>query len=704
MNAGHALPTRPIPRRHELRWLLAGLGLFLLLYVLWLGRGAETELPRQRLGSLSIAFTSLLAAWSCAEAARRGAPWPRLWLGLALGQLAWAAIPLPLAELNFGLSLTGSLLCLGGLLAERPWLVQRPLRLLSLADVIIGGVALIALLGQALLPRGVSGMVLRYPLADLLPCLVFLIFFLLPHPRPAWPLLAAGLGLLLAALSSAQFGLQLNQYQAGGPADLGWVLRNVLISSAAWSSAQRLQVTAERLRRLLPLLATLLLGWYAVFSWQTHLPAGLFNLLLSSALALVLIARQGIALGEVELERYAGLVNSIADPIFVCDGRGKIQLANPALLRVTGCGPDEMIGQSVLTLFANGPGSSLNEATLQRASQSNGWDGELMLRRASGALLPVWLSLRPIAPTQRRGRRLALAGSAHDLSDPKSQQAALEMTYEQLEQAHAALEMLNAQLEEKVAEKTLSLSAAYDRLEEQNRALQQLDQLKSDFISLVSHELRAPLTNIAGGIELVLHQARRLPQPTTETLTLVQAEIERLTRFVETILDLSALDAGRMPLYPAPLTLSDLLPQWQRQIRHLPDRQRVEWQISPNLPPILADEQALSSIIFHLLDNAFKYAPQGKIGIGAAQQGAWVLLTVCDEGPGIPAESLDLLFQRFYRHNRDDQTVYGHGLGLYIVRRLLEAMNGRIEAANAAQGGAIFTCWLPVYEEINPEV
>lgn len=721
MNASHALPTRPISQRHELRWQLAGLGLFLLLYILWLGRGGEVSLPRPWVGSLSTTFSALLAAWCCWQVGQRTETLPRLWNGMAFGQLFWALFSLlhlltpahsALSGLSFGLALAGSLAWLAGLLAEHPWQVARPIRLINILDMAIGMIALTVLLGQTLLPNTLPLAPLRFALADLLPCLLFLGFFLLQRQRSAWPFLAAGLGFLLASLSSSR--LALGSYQAGGPGDLGWMLRDLLISSAALIAQQRspllrLEIILTRLQRLLPMIATLLLSWYAVFSWQMHLATASFDLLLSFGLLLVLIARQGVALGEVEMAQYAGLVNSIADPIFVCDDRGRIRLANRALLQVTGCSETSILGQPVQTLFAAGPGGVLNETVLRRALYGNGWDGELALRHANGTLLPVWLSLRPISDAPRPGtlrrERLALAGSAHDLSDPKSQQAALEMAYEQLEQAHAELERLNAGLEEKVSEKTLSLSAAYQQLEAQNRTLQQLDALKSDFISLVSHELRAPLTNIAGGIELVLHQARRLPQPTTETLTLVQAEIERLTRFVETILDLSALDAGRMPLYPAPLALSDLLPQWQRQIRHLPDRQRVQWQIPTNLPLVLADDQALSSILFHLLDNAFKYAPEGNITVRAAEQGDWIILAVQDEGAGIAPDSMELLFQQFYRRNRDNQTVYGHGLGLYIVRRLLEAMNGRIEAANAPQGGAVFTCWLPRYvEDSSPEV
>ena len=112
---------------------------------------------------------------------------------------------------------------------------------------------------------------------------------------------------------------------------------------------------------------------------------------------------------------------------------------------------------------------------------------------------------------------------------------------------------------------------------------------------------------------------------------------------------------------------------------------------------MLADEQALTSILFHLLDNAFKYAPEGHIWLSAAQTAdRRIRVQVKDEGPGIPPDVIPMLFDQFYRSNpKDAQTVYGHGLGLYIVQRLLDAMEGEIQAENCPQGGASFTFWLP---------
>jgi signal transduction histidine kinase len=222
--------------------------------------------------------------------------------------------------------------------------------------------------------------------------------------------------------------------------------------------------------------------------------------------------------------------------------------------------------------------------------------------------------------------------------------------------------------------------------------------MKSDFVGLVSHELRAPLTNIRGGVEL-LQRIRDLPGSAAENLGLVGAETQRLTRFVESILDLTALDAGRMPFYPAPLVLQSVLPVLKQLLTYLPGAERVVWKIPEHLPFVMADDQALTSVIFHLVDNAIKYATEGKIEVLAGVEDNRLRVCVSDEGQGIDPEAIPHLFQRFYRASSDSQLVYGHGLGLYIVKRMLEAMNGQIEAGNNPDGGACFTFWLPLVDE-----
>ena len=171
-------------------------------------------------------------------------------------------------------------------------------------------------------------------------------------------------------------------------------------------------------------------------------------------------------------------------------------------------------------------------------------------------------------------------------------------------------------------------------------------------------------------------------------------------RFVETILDLSALDAGRIPFSSTPLVLQDVLKVLKRELETIPGAQRVGWEIPEGLPFIYSDEHALVSIFFHLIDNAIKYAPTGPIIVTAKADSPHMVIQVVDHGPGIPTEALPLLFKKFYRFQQEDaQTVYGHGLGLYIVRRLLQMMGGDIQATNPPEGGVCFTFWLPIIEE-----
>jgi K+-sensing histidine kinase KdpD len=175
------------------------------------------------------------------------------------------------------------------------------------------------------------------------------------------------------------------------------------------------------------------------------------------------------------------------------------------------------------------------------------------------------------------------------------------------------------------------------------------------------------------------------------TLRLMQGEIRRLTRFVENILNLSALDAGRLELRPIPLSLSVAVEEVLHNHFFGPGLERIVNRVSPDLPLILADESALLSVLHHLLDNALKYAADGPVIICARLQSDVLRIEVVDRGPGIPPEKRHLLFERFQRLDaRDSQTVYGYGLGLYLSRRLLTAMQSDLCYERPAQGGACF--------------
>ncbi len=735
--------SRPLTgKSFPLKYGSLGAASFLGLYAAWLLLGARSQGERLVVGNLALFFVAAaacaLAFWArhTARHNARGTAMQRSWLllGAGLGCLAAANLARTGLDVAYGsevtqgtlanwLSLAAYPLLLAGLIFYPRRLRQTSGNLRLLMEITITSAVLLTL-GWLILVAPVTNSAhfngntfwaMVYPLGDLTLLLFVLDAFLLTDPNSSSPPLAllflGWLAFLLSDLGLSTLA-SYNIYQVGSPIDLGWAIGYCLIglgglyqanhpedpalAAAREDKGEAAPINArQRVQSNLPLLLTFILAIYSLISWQIVGQGDSLGLWMTLVLGLVLIARQGVIAGEIEQQQYASLVNSVAEPTFVCDARGRLKLVNPALLQAAGYAQiQDLIDRPMQMLFAP---EELPHAVVQ-LSLNQGWSGEVHLYRKDGAALPVYLSLRPIL--RRMSERPALAGTAHDLSQQKRQQAALKEAYEQVAAAHRELETLNEQLEIKVLEKTQNLSQAYLQLEEQNRTLQKLDEVRTDFVSLVSHELRAPLTNISGGIELMLGSPQPLPERLRESLQLVQAETRRLDNFVAAILDISALDAGRVPFYSIPLSLGTVAAAVQRQFGPLASAGRLHWKIPTDLPFVLADEHALPSVFFHLIDNALKYAPEGEIEVSAFPAGELVVAEIDDEGPGIPPDALSLVFDRFYRlHNGDAQTVYGHGLGLYIVRRLLQAMGGDIRAENRPFGGARFTFWLNAVQE-----
>jgi len=717
------------------------LGLFVLfsgLYLLmWLAARPASDLWQVVVSHLAPVPLGVLAAR--AALARRTDPalppyFRRAWayLGLAMvlwlmGGLIWLSLRLvtgeraPLPSLGDPVYMAGHLLALAAL-AGFPFLPSGPFgRLRVLLDMgILSGVSLT--LGWLLLIQpaffsafagdsealGAAVWQALYPALD-----VALIIALLnvaitrdlagAHLGFRW--LAAGLtALVIGDLAYSYLNLR-GQIEVSVLFDLGRLGGFALLGYAARSSGQAeggLRLTAwapwrRRFQALLPLAASLALGAYTLVNWQASGRLDPFAFGMTVLLGLAVVARQGVLAGETELRQYAQLVENAADPAFVCDRAGRLRLTNPAFAAAIGLPSVEALQQHTLFDFI------VEEAPLADVRVptrgfwplvfSDGWSGEISLRRVDGSEFPVYLSLRPVP--DEMGAPLMMAGTAHDLSVQKRQQNALIAAYEAASAARQALQDLNAQLEAKVAEKTRELAL-------QNEELKTLDRLKSEFVSLVSHELRAPLTNIAGGMELALLRSAELPERARAHLATVQAEIRRLNRFVETILDLSALEAGRLPLTLAPLEVAAVLAPLQAQWAAAPGGERVRVALPSQLPPVLADERALASVLFHLVDNALKYAPEGEVLVQVEAMPSRVRFSVSDHGPGVPTELREVIFNKFQRLNAaDSQTVYGHGLGLYMVRRLLHALNSDITVADAPGGGARFMFELPLVFETD---
>lgn len=578
-----------------------------------------------------------------------------------------------------------------------------PARFRFLLDLIVNsGVAVTLgwlLLGRAF-PVGPQQVVpTLYPIADMV-LLMVIVNLALAGAVARSTAYVLGLSLIFMTLSDYANSL-LSLYQsdpAGTFLSLGWVLAYLLMGNEVIRERQRVEDLDQGLRsslldlstqiqNILPVTLVLALAWYVLADWRLRGELSTFGVVMSLVFVAILIVRLGIRAGEVELQRYWQLFSSLGEPAFICDEQGRILLGNPAFSHLYEEG-DDAITPNLLSIFV---APALDTDTLTRASRAVVSD-EVTL---AGEQTPYLLTLSPVTA---EGRRRLIAGVAHDLSEQKQQQDALRLAFGELQTVHRQLEDLNTQLEARVEERTHTLQDAYNQLEEQNKKLQELDLLKTDFVSMVSHELRTPLNNLGGGLELMLGRGRASVAD-RETMQLMQAEIHRLTRFVENILNLSALDAGRLELHPVPLSMAVAVEEVLRKRSLGQDLGRIVTEVSPDLPLVWADEAAVQSVLHHLLDNALKYAVEGPVIIRSGLEDGNVRVEVLDSGPGVPPEKWHLLFQRFQRLDvRDSQYVYGYGLGLYLSRRLMTAMKSDLCYEAPKAGGSCFYFTLKVAE------
>jgi signal transduction histidine kinase len=257
---------------------------------------------------------------------------------------------------------------------------------------------------------------------------------------------------------------------------------------------------------------------------------------------------------------------------------------------------------------------------------------------------------------------------------------------------------LNASLMGQVAERTRELAAKVEELARTNAELQKLDRMRSEFVSLVSHQLRAPLTNMHGAVEHIEANCHVMNATCSRMLAILNQQVERLDRLVRDVLNMARIESGALVLQPEPISVLPVVQQVVEQIRARIAERPFCLPTKPELPLIFADRDWVAEVLANLLDNADKYSPPGEevvVDIRADQ--TEVTVSVRDFGPGLPASDLNRVFEKFYRtDSSDSQAVYGYGLGLYVCRRLVEALGGRIWAENHPDGGMIFSFTLPV--------
>lgn len=256
--------------------------------------------------------------------------------------------------------------------------------------------------------------------------------------------------------------------------------------------------------------------------------------------------------------------------------------------------------------------------------------------------------------------------------------------------------------ERKQAEERLKEYAA--ELEVANKELRRLDEIKSEFVAVASHELRTPLATIKNSIQLLLQRKTGAINENQEKfLSLAEKNINRLTNILNSLLDLSKIESGRMELNFEEINLKDsiefIISSFKPQVAG--KSIEIKMEIEKDLPSVYADREKIAQILMNLVGNAIKFTPEGgTITVSAKPyngDGRMVAVSVRDSGIGIPGDQLEKVFEKFFQVEESlRRSIAGTGLGLPITKGLVEAHRGKIWVESEIGKGSTFTFTLPI--------
>ncbi len=346
------------------------------------------------------------------------------------------------------------------------------------------------------------------------------------------------------------------------------------------------------------------------------------------------------------------ILRDIAEGVYTVDCELCILTFNPAAERITGWRSEEVSGHFCTELFSEDGSNpelpSFREMHLQALAKGKGSPSShcdnIIVTRKDGQKVPVSVSVAPLFGPGNKV--IGAVGVFRDISAEK-----------------------------------------------------EVEQLKAEFIATVSHQLCSPLNNISTSVDLMLRS--KLDQEQQQSmLEIIRDESNRLARFVTEILDVSQLESGQVSVGQEPVALLPLTRRIINVLEKEGSKHRFVISAPVGLPFALADESKVESALQNLLDNASNYSPEGTtITVEVREEPAEMVVSVLDEGEGIPPEHIEKIFSKFYRvQSKGRRSTHGYGLGLYITKKLLEMQGGKIWVESEMGKGSRFSFSLPKVE------
>jgi len=403
-------------------------------------------------------------------------------------------------------------------------------------------------------------------------------------------------------------------------------------------------------------------------------------------------------------ETFRQIFQSSVEAIIMVDEDGRIILANPVSERMFGYGKDELIGLLIEDLLPE----QLRRRHVNYRKDFNshpeprpmGMGRDLVAKRKDGSEFPVAVSLS----YTRIDDQLMVMAFVSDVTERKKADEALKRSEEQLL-------VYASELEKKVQSRTEDLNSTIAALEKEiyvrkraeedaQKALErerELNELKSKFVSIASHEFRTPLSTVMSSAALIdQYNERKEPEKVAKHVQRIKSSVNHLTAILNDFLSLGKLEEGKIDVVRELLRISDFLKEIEEEITStLKEGQHLSIHCE-GPTAIYSDPRILRNILFNLISNASKYSPSGKpIYILCEGDEDTLYFHVRDEGIGIPAEDQKHMFDRFFRASNAGN-VQGTGLGLNIVKRYVELLGGTIAFRSDFGKGSIFTVTLPL--------
>jgi PAS domain S-box-containing protein len=391
---------------------------------------------------------------------------------------------------------------------------------------------------------------------------------------------------------------------------------------------------------------------------------------------------------RAERDRLDLVIDSVADPILVTDPAGNVVLMNAPAERLFAVPESASLAQAQRVQANDANFTSFVSNLLFARGESRYHGGVNLVDPKTGQTIPVEAVSGKV---YGEGAEMSIVTILHDRTEAIER----EQLYEQLKAA-------SAQLERRVQEATSALVHHNELLRRQAIELEQASVAKSQFLANVSHDVRTPLNAILGYTSLLLRGVSGPVEPAQrESLARVDANARHLLTLINEILDISRIEAGKMPVRLATIRPHELIGEIMTEVAPLIERSELEVNVHVprGLPAIRSDRQKVKQILLNLLTNALKFTPRGSVTVSCAyHRGSQeIAIAVADTGIGIAEADQTRIFEAFSQADpTPTRETGGTGLGLAICRRLATVLGGRITLESKLRQGSTFTLIVPV--------